>query len=277
MTAATGQTIFKTFERDGWQRQAPHYADHAGRMTVEAVAPLLEAIGARLGMRLLDICCGPGYLTAEATARGASAVGVDIAPAMVDIARGRLPGLDFRIGDAEALDFGDATIDAVACAFGMLHLAEPERAMAEAFRVLRPGGTYAFTVWDGPERATLLGIGLQAVTAHADLSVPLPQGPPIFGLADRAHTIAVQHRIGFRDVAVRDLSIAFRAARAEEVWDFFEKSTVRTIAVVARQAPEVQARIRRAVIEAAGRHAGPNGVVIPSPALLYTARKPQGG
>ncbi len=276
MTTAPAQRSFKAFERDGWHRQAPHYVDHAGRMTVEAVAPLLEAISAQPGMRLLDVCCGPGYLTGEAVARGASAVGVDIAPAMVDLARRRLPGLDFRIGDAEALDFGDATFDAVVCAFGMLHLAEPERAMAEAFRVLRPGGVFAFSVWDGPERASLLGIGLQAVIAHADMSIPLPEGPPIFQLADRAHALGVQHRIGFHDVAVRELSLSFRATQAEEVWAFFEKSTVRTIGVVAQQAPEVQARIRATVIEAADRYAGPDGVTLPSPALLYTARKPQG-
>lgn len=274
MTTATGQQSFKAFERDGWHRQAPHYVNHAGRMTAEAVAPILEALGARPGMRLLDVCCGPGYLTAEAVARGIVATGVDIAPAMVELARSRLPGAEFRIGDAEALDFGDATFDAVACAFGMLHLAEPERAVAEAFRVLCPGGAYAFTVWDGPERATLLGTALHAVTDHADMGVPLPQGPAIFQLADRAHTAAVLGRAGFRDLAVQNLPIAFRAARPEEVWDFFEKSTVRTIAVVAQQTPEVQARIRAAVVEAAGRYAGLDEVIIPSPALLFTARKP---
>ena len=276
MTTATGEPNFKAFERDGWHRQAPHYVDYADRMTVEAVAPILETLDARPGMRLLDVCCGAGYLTAEAVAQGIVATGVDIAPAMVELARSRLPGAEFRIGDAEALDFGDATFDAVACAFGMLHLAEPERAVAEAFRVLRPGGAYAFTVWDGPERATLLGIGLQAVTVHADMGVPLPQGPAIFQLADRAHAAAVLGRAGFRDVAVRDLSLAFRAVRPEDVWDFFEKSTVRTIAVVAQQTPEVQARIRAAVVEAAGRYAGPDSFMIPSPALLFTARKPNG-
>jgi 2-polyprenyl-3-methyl-5-hydroxy-6-metoxy-1,4-benzoquinol methylase len=65
----------------GWHRQAPNYDDRAGRMTREAVVPLLDAVGARSGLRLLDVCCGPGYLTAEATARGLSVTGIDIAPA----------------------------------------------------------------------------------------------------------------------------------------------------------------------------------------------------
>jgi ubiquinone/menaquinone biosynthesis C-methylase UbiE len=170
-------------------------------------------------MRLLDVCCGPGYLTAEAAAKGLSAIGVDIAPAMVDLARGRGRGAEFRIGDAEALDFGDGSFDAVVCAFGLLHLAEPERAIAEAFRVLRPGGAYAFTVWDGPERAAFLGLGMAAVLVHADMAVPLPLGPPIFQMADRASTTAALERAGFHDAAVREVPIVVRGARPEDAWD----------------------------------------------------------
>ena len=92
MATSAGTESFKQFEREGWHRQAPNYDDRAGRMTMEAVAPLLEAVDAQPGMRLLDVCSGPGYLTAEATARGGSAVGIDIAPAMVDLGRGRVPG-----------------------------------------------------------------------------------------------------------------------------------------------------------------------------------------
>ncbi|MBD0271840.1 MAG: methyltransferase domain-containing protein [Acetobacteraceae bacterium] len=274
-TSAASQS-FKEFESAGWHRQAPNYDDRAGRMTTGAVAPLLDAVGARPGLRLLDVCCGPGYLTAEATGRGLSAVGVDIAPAMVELARGRVPGAEFRVGDAEALGFDDGSFDAVVCAFGLLHLAAPERGIAEAFRVLRPGGAFAFTVWDGPERAALLNLGMGAVTAHADMSVPLPQGPPIFQMADRALVPSVLGRVGFRDVAVREVPIAFRGARPEDAWDWFEKSTVRTMGVVVQQTAEVQARIKAAVIDAARRYAGPEGVSIPSPALLFAARKPTG-
>jgi ubiquinone/menaquinone biosynthesis C-methylase UbiE len=277
MATSAGTQSFKDFEREGWHRQAPNYDDRAGRMTTEAVAPLLDAVGARSGMRLLDVCCGPGYVAAEAAARGLSAVGVDIAPAMVDVARGRVPGAEFRVGDAEALEFGDGAFDAVACAFGLLHLPQPDRAMAEAFRVLRPGGGYAFTVWDGPERGVFLGLGLQALTTHADMSVPLPPAPPIFQMADRALTAAALARAGFRDVAIREIPIAFRGERPEDAWDWFEKSTVRTMMMFGQQTPEVQARIKAAVIEGARRHAGPEGVIVPSPALLFAAWRPVGG
>ncbi len=274
MASSAEQPTLKSFERDGWQRQAPNYDDRAGRMTTEAVVPLLEAVRARPGLRLLDICCGPGYITAEAAARGLSAIGIDIAPAMVDLARSRTPAAEYRIGDAEALDFEDESFDAVVCGFGLLHLAEPERAITEAFRVLRPGGRYAFTVWDGPERGVFLGLALQAVMSHADLSIPLPPAPPLFQMAERAFTLATLDAAGFRDVKIQEIPIAFQGARPDDAWDWFEKSTVRTMMMFTQQTPEVQARIRAAVIEGARDHAGPEGIAIPSPAVLFAAQRP---
>ena len=59
---------------------------------------------------------------------------------MVAEARRRWPALTFREGDAEALPFESSSLDAVVMNFGLLHLARPDVALAEAFRVLRPAG-----------------------------------------------------------------------------------------------------------------------------------------
>jgi len=74
----------------------------------------------------------------------------------------------------------------VICPFGLLHLPEPDKAISEAFRVLKPGGRYAFTVWCSPDRALLLGLALNATLAHADMTMPLPPAPPMFQFSDPA-------------------------------------------------------------------------------------------
>jgi SAM-dependent methyltransferase len=160
---ATPVGAFKALERDGWQARAGTYDERAGRLTQVAIARMLDRLDLARGARLLDVCCGPGYAAGAAAARGARATGIDIAPAMLAEARARFPGLDVRAGDAEVLGFADRTFDAVICAFGMLHLEAPKRAIEEAFRVLRPSGRYAFSVWSVPERALLLGLMLQAI------------------------------------------------------------------------------------------------------------------
>jgi ubiquinone/menaquinone biosynthesis C-methylase UbiE len=141
---------FKGLEYSGWQKGAASYDDLLGSVTRFAMVPLLDATDVRAGSQVLEVCCGPGYGAGAALSRGASAIGIDFAPAMVEAARRRYPKAVFKQGDAEALDLDTAAFDAVICAFGINHLQRPESAIAEALRVLHPGGKYAFTMWCVP-------------------------------------------------------------------------------------------------------------------------------
>jgi ubiquinone/menaquinone biosynthesis C-methylase UbiE len=68
--------------------------------------------------------------------------------------------------------------------FGILHLGRPEAALAEACRVLRPGGRFVCSVWAKPEETIGCCIGLRAVESHGEPRVVLPQGPPFFRYGD---------------------------------------------------------------------------------------------
>jgi ubiquinone/menaquinone biosynthesis C-methylase UbiE len=92
------------------------------------------------GTELRDVGTGPGTVIGPARHRGATVVGVDLSEAMVDAARRRHPGVDVQVGNASALPFPDASFDAVSFGLCVLVLPEPDRALAEARRVLRPGG-----------------------------------------------------------------------------------------------------------------------------------------
>src|SRR6266498_409452 len=172
---------FWEFERSGWERAAEHY-EECWTDTGLFVEPLLDAAGVHAGSRLLDVACGPGLISEAAAVRGAQPVGLDVASAMVERARVRCPGLTFVEGDAQRLPFEDASFDAVTMNFGILHLSEPEIAMAEAERVLVPGGRYAFTAWVA-EGNVVAAIVDSAVAAHAQ-AVRLPEGPPFYRFAD---------------------------------------------------------------------------------------------
>ncbi len=136
---------FKAFEHNGWDQVSATYHDTFARLTRLTVDALLDAVGAGAGVRLLDVACGTGNVAAAATARGAKATGLDFVASMVSEARKLHPETEFRVGDAEALPFADHEFDAVVCNFGLRHFPHPERALAEAFRVLAPGGRYAFS------------------------------------------------------------------------------------------------------------------------------------
>ena len=109
----------RAFERQGHDALAATYQEFFAPVTAIAIAPLLDAVGLRPGTHLLDVAAGPGKLAAAAARRGAQAVGVDLSPRMVELARRLHPGIDFREAEVEHLPFADRTFDAVVCGFGL--------------------------------------------------------------------------------------------------------------------------------------------------------------
>lgn len=98
---------FRDAELEGWDRKASYWDDSMGTVTLGAIDPLLEAVEAGPGARVLDIACGTGALAAAAARRGADVIGMDFAPTMIAEAIRRHPGIDFRVGDAEAIPLAD--------------------------------------------------------------------------------------------------------------------------------------------------------------------------
>ncbi|WP_300008306.1 class I SAM-dependent methyltransferase [Pseudonocardia sp.] len=92
---------------------------------------------------VLEVAVGTGLNLGHYPA-GVSLLGVDLSPAMVELARRRAAELgrdaDLRVGDAEALDLPEASFDSVVCTFSLCGIPDPRRAIAEMVRVLRPGG-----------------------------------------------------------------------------------------------------------------------------------------
>jgi len=264
---------FHAFERAGWESVPRPYHDAWGTLTTQAVAPLLNAVGAGPGVRVLDVATGPGYVAAAAVRRGASVVGIDFSEAMLAEARGHHPGIDFRSGDAEALPFPEASFDAVVMSFGLLHLARPDQALAEAHRVLRPGGRLAFTVWDHPEEAVAFGIVLGAVQRHGRMDVPLPPGPPFFRFSDPAESRRVLLGLGFRSLEVIVVPQVWRLESVDALFEVMRGGTVRTAGLLRAQTPAAQTAIRADIRDAVRPYQRGDGVELPMPAVLSSSVK----
>lgn len=99
-----------------------------------------DVLGAGPGKSVVDVGCGAGRAVAELGERGVRSVGVDPSEQMIAVARGRWPEADFRIAGAYELPLADASVDGYRADKVFHELAEPERALAEARRVLAPGG-----------------------------------------------------------------------------------------------------------------------------------------
>jgi len=266
------EATFHDFEQAGWERAAEHYGDAFGSLTAQAVQPLLEAAGVTSGMRVLDVASGPGVVAAAAAQLGATPTGLDFSPRMVALARQEHPGLTFQEGDAETLPFGDATFDAVVINFGVLHLARPDRALAEARRVLVADGRCAFTVWANPQISVGFGIVLRAIERFGRMDVPLPEGPPFFRFSDAAESARSMRAAGFADPRVEELPLVWQLPSAGALYDAFANGAVRTAALLRAQTPDALVDIHTAIVEEASQYRRGDVIELPMPAVLTSGR-----
>jgi ubiquinone/menaquinone biosynthesis C-methylase UbiE len=166
-------------DSDSERRRGSTYTWSAGRYPslapnfLPAIARVVSAAGIDPGNRVLDVGCGTGNAALTARRAGASVVGVDVTPPMLDLARAgaalaAYDDIEWVAGDAEALPFPDDSFDAVLSNFG--HVFSPQASVAgsEMVRVARDGGRVAFTAWSPDGLVGALTDVLDDHVSHAD-------------------------------------------------------------------------------------------------------------
>jgi SAM-dependent methyltransferase len=262
----------RAFEHAGWQRAASCYGGTFAAATTAFVDALLDAAHVGAPTRVLDVCCGPGYVAGAAAARGAAAAGLDFSPAMLEIARAAHPRLDFAHGDAEALPFPDGSFGAVVSNFGIHHVPHPAAAVAQARRVLAPGGRAAFTVWARPDRNIAWQLLLDAVRRHGDLDAA--RAPPPGGAINTEDDCrAALDTAGFRDIDARLVRRSWPVASARDLVAAFRAGTARTAAVIDAQDPAALPAIEAHMTEHAEPYRQGDDLHIPIAAILASGRK----
>ncbi len=264
---------FTEFEYQGWQQSAFQYHASFGSLTNQTINPLLDAVQAKPGSKILDVATGPGYVAARARERQCQVIGLDFSEAMLAKAREVNPTIEFVPGSAEALPFNDGEFDAVVMNFGILHLAEPEKAINEAFRVTRQGGSYGFTVWKNLEQSIGIRLVHEAIQAHGDFSVSLPEGPPFFYYSDPNNCIEALSMAGFVNATTEELELSWQLADADELFAAFAEGTGRTGGFLRSQTEERLEKIRQAVRQSAANYLQNNHLVLPMAALVAAGEK----
>jgi ubiquinone/menaquinone biosynthesis C-methylase UbiE len=143
-----------TLERVKQGMQAAWSAGDFGQVAKYTAAEgelFISRLPIRAGMDVLDVACGTGNLAIPAARTGARVIGVDIAENLLVQARARAAGENlnatFQYGDAEALQFPDASFDVVVSMYGAMFAPRPEVVAGELVRVVRPGGLIAMANW----------------------------------------------------------------------------------------------------------------------------------
>ena len=153
-----------------WGARARDWAEVQEGQFAAAFHAVLAHAGVGHGTLHLDAGCGAGMAAALSASLGARVAGIDAAEGMLEIARERTPGGDFRQGDLEALPFDDNAFDLVTGFNAFQFASDPVKALREAGRVTRPGGMVVVTTWGNPA-------GMDAASLIAAMKPMLPPAP----------------------------------------------------------------------------------------------------
>ena len=139
--------------------------------------------------------------------------------------------------------------------------------------MLRPGGRYAFTVWEVPDKHPFMDLINGAVKTHGDVNVPLPPAPDNYRFSDADECRRTLGGAGFSDVVVTNLSLSWRTASAGVFLEMIYDSLVRAAMMLERQTPEARQRIDAGILDGAERSKTSDGYEVAWPAILASARK----
>ena len=259
----------------GWERWRAHIE--------EIIAPvrrwMLDGLAPRPGDTVLELAAGAGDTGFEAALlvgeRG-RLISTDFSPAMVDVARRRgaergLGNVDYRLMDAERIELDADSVDGVLCRFGYMLMPDPAAALAEARRVLRPGGRLALAVWGAPERNPWVTLGLGQLVERGHLPAPDPCAPSAFALASAQRTRELLEAAGFTSVRTEEIPVRFTFRDLDE-YNAFTTDTGGPAAPILQRLPHEERAALTAQLRVAFAHFEIDGhYELPGLALTATA------
>jgi SAM-dependent methyltransferase len=189
-----------------WATRARDWAEVLEPAHHELYPPVFDAAGVGEGTLLLDVGCGSGFAARIASERGARVTGIDATPALLDIARTRVPGGDFLVGEMEALPFDDSSFDVATGFNSFQYAADPVHALAEAKRVVRDGGAVAIVTWGLPEQCEAAPF----FDTLASFSPPPPGAPGPFALSRPGALEELAGKAGLAPAQAGDVETVWR-------------------------------------------------------------------
>ncbi len=274
---------FRAESRDRWEQAAAGWtrrADPFAAATEPVTAWLVGAVAPQPGQTILELAAGLG----DVGLRAAALVGpegkvilTDGAEAMVAAAQERaerlgVTNVESRAMEAEWIDLSAASVDGVVCRWGYMLLADPEAALRETRRVLKPGGRVALAAWTAPEENLGLSMNVRLLIERG-LAEPSPPGTPgPFSFAVPGTVEELLAAAGFASVRVEAVDFTLGAPSPDDWWEHHRNQSVLLAETLPRLSPKDHYELRDAFDAAFAPFVQDDGsVAVPARALMAAA------
>jgi SAM-dependent methyltransferase len=249
---------YRNASLDRWTRAARGWGMHRERLQAAwrpVSAWLVDAIEPQPGHRVLELAAGSGdtgLLAAELILPGGTLLSTDAVEEMLDLARARarelgVSNVEFRTIDAEWIDLPTASLDGVLARWGYMLLADPEAALRETRRVLRPGGRVALAAWAGPADNPWSGVPLAELRTMGAIEPLDLDAPGMFAFHDPDRIGALLEDTGFTDIVIEQVDVVSRYADLDEWWDIQLDVSLTLADAVRRLTPAQRDDLRDAI------------------------------
>ena len=284
---------YRVLSRERWERAAVGWEarrDVHQRSAQPVSVWLVEHIEPQPGYTVLELAAGvgdTGLLAAELVRPGGNVILTDGAEAMVEAARRRAQeagaeNVEVRQMEAEWIDLPTASVDGALCRWGYMLLADPETALRETRRILRPGRSVALSAWTDPDaalretRRVLRPGGRLALAAWTDYDAnpwfkiigqalgedrPIPGQPGPFGFTEPGHIERLLEDAGFDEIRVEPLDFTMHMKDADDYFEHQKAMSTRLRETLDRLTPAEHTRARDAIDELLGPFLQPDGSV----------------
>jgi len=199
---------------------------------------------------------------------------------MLDVAKRRaaelgLDGVEFRVEDAAALSFPDASTDGVLCRFGLMLVPDMDAAAAEIARVLRPGGRAALAVWAPPDENDWMTAPGRSALELGLTERPDPSAPGPFRLSADGALATVLSSAGLAVEPAEDVPIQWRGGSLDDWWEVVRDTSRMLSMLLERVGPGEARAVREGAERRLARWVGPDGaLVVPGLARVVLATRP---
>jgi SAM-dependent methyltransferase len=211
---------YKRTSLENWQAMAPGWERRRAeleKVTRPVSEWMVQALDPQPGDTVFELAAGPGdtgFLASTLLGPEGRIISSDFSSEMVEVARRRaaelgLENVEHRVIDAEEIRLDDDSVDGVLCRFGFMLMPDPEAALAETRRVLRPGGRLVLAVWGQAERNPWISIAGRLLAELGLVPRPQPGEPGMFVLADEERLRGLLGGAGFAVERVEDVPVLF--------------------------------------------------------------------